>query len=960
MFGGAGTPFVGTSNQPAPTFNVGEAFGLEGPTAMMANMAVQSIIPSFFGNKGDIFGQFSPKIGFGEQLRRQNSYAMQQEVIQDAAKLDEGTYQKILEGISNLAGTPFGEREKKGAATMSRDMSSLMGILAQTNPELADSLHGTRGSAAVMAQRMTSAARYMQDPTTGAVGLSRESIGALTKSFHEQMFGDKADVSKMQGITAGQAGAMFDQMTRRGLLGSSMPDLEDVAKEQGKTVEELAKLPDFSAKVQQFQASRTADKLKSMTGAVAAMKDIFGENGQANAPMEQIFNALQAVTQNSLGNMNPADIERTVRDMSNSAKMSGLDMQGMMRVNAMAGQSVDRVGLDRSFAPRVATGAMTYAAAYGSQTGNMRAFGMFDKEKMLQVSANMQASALASREANESAALLRLEKTGALDTTKSPELAEYMNKLKSGERVEPMNNTKLMGLVTQAGVSREQFTAFAAQREQNQPVIAARDLGKVVGEGAFTKQARGMAAIGFVGGLRSAGLKGGDPKANRAFADSIVEDISEMSQEDLSKFVAEDYSPEYIKKIKDRYKAQTGQDMSEKQAATFLSFGAGQVSRMAAQKGYGKDVNVFNMFNKRVIEDNTLREQQVSATSVFDTAVSKFGRGTPMQRFVDTIIDSKPGQTASDFVRGVFGAVSQDQLKEALNQGLGADVTDLQNLSKRDLLKDTKILADTAGKGNLANLPKEQQDQLDEIKKTYGLTHEDLNAMKDKKQSFVGHKLNEKGNRAKAMVLDKISKNLQDTGISKVEPPVAPQPGTPPAGGAAAAPGAPAVPGAPGGVISSLVSDVFNAFSGTAPPGGGAPATPATTAVPAVPGAAGGVISSLVSDAVKAFSNLAPPGGAPPTSQTAPTATKSPLAPITEMLKSFDLGKMSTEAVKQYATGGNLLSVFSKGEKKKQEDADKAGAKVQTVRLEGGTELSGRLNIVSEEVLLKIPQTQKI
>jgi hypothetical protein len=78
------------------------------------------------------------------------------------------------------------------------------------------------------------------------------------------------------------------------------------------------------------------------------------------------------------------------------------------------------------------------------------------------------------------------------------------------------------------------------------------------------------------------------------------------------------------------------------------------------------------------------------------------------------------------------------------------------------------------------------------------------------------------------------------------------------------------------------------------------------------------------------------------------------------MLKSFDLGKISTEAVKQYATGGNLLSVFSKGEKKKQEDADKAGAKVQTVRLEGGTELSGRLNIVSEEVLLKIPQTQKI
>jgi len=33
---------------------------------------------------------------------------------------------------------------------------------------------------------------------------------------------------------------------------------------------------------------------------------------------------------------------------------------------------------------------------------------------------------------------------------------------------------------------------------------------------------------------------------------------------------------------------------------------------------------------------------------------------------------------------------------------------------------------------------------------------------------------------------------------------------------------------------------------------------------------------------------------------------------------------------------------------------------VQTVRLEGGTELTGRLNIVSEEIVMQIPQTQKI
>jgi hypothetical protein len=924
--------FTGTPNTPAPTFNVGEAFGLQGPSAMLANMAVQSFIPSFFGNKGDVFGQFSPKIGFGEQLRRQNAYSMQQEVVADASKLDEATYQKMLEGIANLHGTPFGEREKKAAATNARDMASFMSLAAQVRPDFVDQVHGTRGSVTVMANRMASASRYMQDPTTGAIGLSKESLSNLVNTFNESMFGPNADLSRMRGISAGQAGAMFDQMTRRGLLGSSMPDLEQVAKEQGKTIEELSKLPDFSAKVQQFQANRTADRLKAMTGAVSAMKDIFGENGQANAPMEQIFNALQQVTQNKLGTMSGAEIEKTVRDMSNASKMAGLDMQGMMRVNAMAGQATDRLGLDRSFAPKIATGAMTYAAAYGSQTGNMRAFGMFDKEKMLQVGANMQAAATGSTEANEAAALLRLERSGALDLGKSPELADYLNKIKSGERVEPISSSKLRSMVSQAGVTDAQFTAFAAQREQNQALISERDLGRVVGQQAFTKQARAMVGRGLMSGLTQTGLKT-DPDAGKAFISSVVEDISNFTSEQREEFAKGNFKP-FLDKVRANYKASTGKEMSEKEASMFLEYGTGQITRAAARRGYGRDVNLINMISKNVLQDQDLREQQVQATSEFDKALSKFGRGTPTQRFADALMRGKPNQTVGEFVRDVFGAVPQDQLRAALAQGLEKDVQDFQAINNRDTIKDTGTLLTTASAGKLNNLTKEQQAELDVIKKTYGLSDDDLKNMKGLDQRGIIRKLNYKGNLSKAAVLDKIDKTFVDTGISKLEPPPVPQQGAQPA----------AQPGTPPGT----------------PPGTSPGTPPGTPPVPAQTGP--GFFSNIVNDAVSALSSVIPGQAGKPTNAAAGSSATDKDKPSTfgDLFKSFDLSKISTETIKQYASGGGLLGMFSKAEKQKQEEAEKSAAKVQTVRLEGGTELTGRLNIVSEEIMMKIPQTQKI
>lgn len=1006
MFGGPGTAFTGTPYNPASTFNIGEAFGLEGPTAALANTAVQSIIPNFFGKKGDIFPQFSKQLGFGEQLRRQNAYAMEQDVVRSSAKLDRGVYQKIAERMANLAGTPFGDIEKRGAATMSDDMAELMSYVAQINPELADQVHGLRGSTAVMGQRIAKASRYMQDPSSGAIGLSKDSTMNLVSALSNKLYGENADLTQMRGISAGKAGEMFDQMTRRGMLGTgTAPDLKEVAKEQGKTLEELANLPDFSAKVQEFQANRTADRLKAMTGAVSAMRDIFGENGQANAPMSQIFNALQKITQNNLANMNPADIEKTVRNLNNASKMSGLDMQGMMGLTATAGQATDKVGLNRAFAMPVSTEAAVFAAAYADQFGNSRAFGALDKERMLQIGANLSAAASASAEVNEAAALTRMRDTEQLPNLAAvPELEQYLKDLDSDKPVEPMPAQKLRELVSQAGGDVAKFVSMSAQRTANQPISFEKNYGSRVGMTAFRRTARSVVGSSLSAGLVQEPGMEMDQKQSDEFLKGVSDDLLKMDPEvkeavDNKKFSSAAAQP-IIDKIQERYQKATGKVLPRSKALSFIDFGMSNLDESAERLGYGTAGNLLAAGNERVADSATMRMEQVKQTSAMDIAVSNFGVGTPTQRFVEAVLKGKPNETLTDFIRSAFDAKSPDQIDAALKSTLGQDASELRAIENRDVLKDVNNLMTTAGAGKLQNLPKDQAEKIEEIKRIYQLTDADLQGMSGKTQQEIQKTLNKQGVITKTNTLKRLYKNVVDTGLSKLE---APEP-TPD-------PNQKQDPqkGQQSFSLNNMLGDAmkaFNAFLPTpAPPGQQSqqqqpqqqqsqqPQSQQQTApnpvgdalkaisafLPAPPtqsaqkSQASG-LTGVVTDAMKSLGSLIVPELGK-TDADKETKTKTAMkalsglvatsrvvgGPLEGVLKATGLEKIVTEDITKFGgSGKGLLAAFDSSEKKKQEEAEKKAAKVQTVRLEGGTELSGRLNIVSEEVLLKIPQTQKI
>ena len=685
IFSGPGTVFSGTPNAPAPTFNVAQAFGVRGDMANIVNMAIQGIVPSLFGGNAQ-FGQFMPQMSVYEQFRRQQAFGMQQQVMRDAAVLDTGTYQKIFQGYANLTGTPFGQREQAGAAIMSRDLAQCLPFLAQAAPDLVDRMHGSRGSAMIMAQRMAEGAKVMADPMTGNIGMSRESVSALSKNVFNQLYGEQADVSQMRGITAGQTGAMFEEMSRRGLMGSGPRTLSEIAKTQNKTVDQLMAMPDFDSKVQQFQSQKIVDKMKSMAGAVAAMKDIFGENGRTDAPMNELFNALQKITQNNLSAMNPAEVEKLVRNASNAARMSGMGLEGMMASIGTAGQVTDRFNLDRAFAPGIATNAALFAGSYSSTFGNVRGFGVMDKERAMVMAQNLQGAATNSPVANRMAALIRLADTGSIaNNPQNAELLNYVKALKSGEPVEPMDMSRVSGLLERAGISQARFGEFTRQRAANQGIIFANNLGERAQE-YQPVEARNVINRAFTAGMRTLGINDNNALGN--ISQIISGRLLNMTEEE-----AQQYANGNMGFLVDDIKRATGGKLSEAQIRTGLESGRGSFEAIAAKGKFGSGVNMLATVNTRTMAQKRQSRQLMQAETSLQTATASLGRGGPMQRLADAIIGSTEDRGFMEFMRDVFGGVSDDQLAAAEKAGLGRTLAEARELNKRSVGVDAAKLS---------------------------------------------------------------------------------------------------------------------------------------------------------------------------------------------------------------------------------------------------------------------------
>lgn len=397
---------------------------------------------------GDKFmpAQFMPMQGMADQFKAKQYYEQQQQLMQAASQQDRRTYENLFLGGARAWKTPIGERQREAAKQASADIAGWAPFLSQVAPEAFDAAHGRRGSAVVLATALHRAGAGVVDPMTGRTGTSLTTEKAMTRELFDRLVGPDANLAEMKGIGAGSAGLMYEQLRQRGILGggigsgtkadrgSAIASLDDatlrrIADDHGKSFDEVKAVreaararPTDVDKLDQglagdmlssFDAQRTAKTIKSMTGAVAAMREIFGDAGHPDAPMQELFAGLEALTQSGLTTHSAGQLNGMVRKTQALAKGAGVSMEGVLGLTASAANLADQFGLDRAHAAQAAQGALAFRTAVGA-TGMLEkpAYGSLDADKLTMFDQRLRMAAAASPAVNRMNALLRLNAQG--------------------------------------------------------------------------------------------------------------------------------------------------------------------------------------------------------------------------------------------------------------------------------------------------------------------------------------------------------------------------------------------------------------------------------------------------------------------------------------------------------------------------------------------------------------------
>lgn len=678
-----GTMFQGRPVTMSPDMNLASMMGVPGPEGMMLNMVLQPMLGKFLGDKF-MSSQFMPMGNLYNQYRDKAAFGAQQEAMRRGSEVDRGTYVDMFAGMAQMAGTPFGVRERRAANTLAGDLTRIMPMIAPMAPELFDRLHGSRGSALIMAQQMNLGGRYAVDPVTGRTGMTGESVADMTKRTYDRLYGPDADVNQMKGLGAGRAGQLYDEMSRRGLAGSGLSRddaMTRVAAAQKTTVEELRKLdsPALDIKLRQFEADRIADKLKSMAGAVSAMQDIFGEMGQPDAPMSMLMNGLQMLTQNGLQSMSPQEIERMVRTTSNVARAGGMDMTAMMQLVATAAQRGDQLGLDRRFAATGAQGAAAFGTAYGNMAGGMRRWGMADKDKATALAVQLETNAAASPIAQQLATVMRLQdefggfKAGseaeALQKAIAAGDTEYSfdGKRKSVYLPSGYGDGSFIDVMQKGGMRGDVVEKVRYQSARNQQTIAEKNL---------TAQARALQGkadieprLFQVFSSTAQGAMTEDMRKDPALVDAFTKAAADVARQQLDLAPEDTLNADVInKQMLDSFKAQ-GVAVTPEMAARIkessrLMIGNWEerVRQDPGLRGYGSGVNALLMNNRKIMDEKRLLTLESDQEGRMQSAFAQLGRAGPAQRLADALLKAGPATNFNDVVAGVFGFQDKDEV----------------------------------------------------------------------------------------------------------------------------------------------------------------------------------------------------------------------------------------------------------------------------------------------------------
>ena len=762
-------------------------FNAGGPSGVMLQLMAPQLLQGFMGD-GRIPAQFNPQQNFYDQMMSQQYYQASQQAMSMASRQDTASIADTLNGINRMmTGKELTEMQTARNFRMAQGVSQYMPLLTQIlGPDLIDQLHGSRGSATVFAQQFHQAMRTSVDPVTGGAGYTGQSAGQVSQEVFQQLFGPGADRTGLRGMSAGQAGMLTNELQARGLLGQPMgmlslqeqramvskeinnatlgrlaeqlPEIQNILKEGGTptddmlakardrvrqshaalidpnvkmTEEDLKNLPGGEDILRATDAERISGRLKNLSGAVKAMRDIFGDMGNPNAPMREIINGLEALTQGGLSTMSAGDLEMMVRRTHTIAKQTGMGVQGLMGLAAQNAGLADQLGLDRSFAMRAAQQSALYGAAAGDTLGlNMPTWGALSKEELTLMDTQLRMHAAASPLANQLNAIARMADTGMATPGADTELSAIIDAVRAGQdtyqfggqsRDIVMQRSQLLEILQRdAGISSSEAMAIIGDRFGNQEYgqryntdmtvrrIQAEETAQRLLMPEISNRFTGTLEANRVDDLLQASGVTENQGDFRLLMDQVAGQVStdflNLSPEDLRDpakrraALGQAFRSRLEENIRARMPNANPAEVQAVVQQVVDQMGGeeglnamGEVVYASANKAaaghplFKTGVGMHDALSQDAMKQAEARGRQAEADALMQSAFSSLGTDTAVERIVDTIQKAGPDSTWQELLSDVLGGVDVEEINAADPQGTVAQMMQLaQETSKLD------------------------------------------------------------------------------------------------------------------------------------------------------------------------------------------------------------------------------------------------------------------------------------
>lgn len=645
-----------------PELNLSGLPGMRGPQGALLQMILQPLLQQALG-PGFIPGQFAPTHNLFDHYRRRAEFQQMQQVMGSGVAQDQDTFVQFIRGMAALRGVQWNQDRERSAQIWASDMGRVSPMMAQMMPAMFDQIMGSRGSSTVMAQSVFAGGRYRPDPITGTMGLSSQSASALSREMFERLYGPGADLSATNGLGAGSIGQLFDEGARRGFLpralrrdeqirGMAERDLRSqglgdaqVGQQLRGAMEELSALgsPQLEARIRQFEAGRIAERLRGLTGAVSAMRDVFGDMGRPDAPMSELIDGLQVLTQGGLATMSPGRLEQVVRDTHNMARRTGVGIDNMTAMMATGANQADAMRLDRSFGITSTQGAVNFGAAYAAEAGSP-AWGRANRDRMTAIDQRLRLNAADSPVANQLAATVRLG--GDVGFREGSEAAAMYQAVQSGRDTYDFGGqTRLVydrnrwrDIMIAGGVNAQLATAYRSDTVYNQRTISEHNLMDVARGLQGRLDIAPVVGQAYRTGASQAGVT--DQALLRQIQDNAYQALQSLSPEDLQDPAAAARALAGRLGVDPNDAAR----MSQLRLVATRGWGVLEQTRASSARlsGYRSNDEMLLANNERALQRGRSNAAEARIDSEFQRAMSAFGVG-PIRRITDAVIGATPG-----------------------------------------------------------------------------------------------------------------------------------------------------------------------------------------------------------------------------------------------------------------------------------------------------------------------------